>query len=189
MKPRAMATTALINKATVARLAGFGSTSLDGTGTLAAKLRDQRSDRVAEVRRAGEWQRRQPGVSLPPEQGNRGRQAVAPSGHVQGRQRRSVADPGCERTLAPGRRHVERNALGQTMCGDGGVYVRVDACQSGLSQCLRRPDANRAGIERDDYQLLATRRPANRSGLSSVQDRNGRPSDLFKELCIDSLFD
>jgi secreted trypsin-like serine protease len=38
VKPRAMAPTSLIDKATVARLVGFGSTRLDGRGSLGSKL-------------------------------------------------------------------------------------------------------------------------------------------------------
>jgi secreted trypsin-like serine protease len=137
VKPRAMATTAVINKATVARLAGFGSTSLDGTGTLAAKLEtsvpivSQKCD--GQVNGSADSQVYHCHL-------NKEIVAGKPLLH----QDTCKGDSGGPLLIqdANGRWLLagvtsRGTALGQTMCGDGGVYVRVDAYKAWITKAKK----------------------------------------------------
>lgn len=127
VKPRAMATTAAINKATVARLVGFGSTRLDGFGSLGSKLQTD-----------------VPIVS----QGCNGKVNGNADGQVYGchldheivagkpllHQDSCKGDSGGPLLIQDAKKRwllagvtSRGTALATTMCGDGGVYVRVDA--------------------------------------------------------------
>lgn len=137
VKPRARATKALIDKATVARLVGFGSTRLDGTGQLGAKLQTD-VPIVSQSCRGkvnGESDSQAYGCHL-----NREIVAGKPL----------LLHDSCKGDSG-GPLFVE-NAKGQwllagttsrgtdratTMCGDGGLYVRVDAYEKWIASVLK----------------------------------------------------
>ena len=136
--PRKMAPKALIDKATVGRIAGFGSTRLDGSGTLGAKL-----------------ETKVPIVS----QACRGTVNGVKDGQVYGCHLGHEIIAGKPLLLhdscngdSGGPLFVE-NAAGQwllagttsrgtdrgpTMCGDGGLYVRVDLYQKWIASVLKK---------------------------------------------------
>jgi hypothetical protein len=138
VKPRAVATAEVVNKATTARLVGFGSTRLDGTGSLGAKLQTD-----------------VPIVST----GCNGTVDGAADGQVYGchLNREIVAgkpllnhdsckgDSGgplfvqdaAGKWLLAGvtSRGTDRAT---TMCGDGGIYVRVDAFTKWIATALKK---------------------------------------------------
>jgi secreted trypsin-like serine protease len=137
VKPRAMAPAALIDKATMARLVGFGSTRLDGLGMLGAKLQTD-----------------VPIVS------------AGCDGKLNGRADSQVYGCHLNREIVAGKPLLLhdsckgdsggplfiKDAKGQwllagvtsrgtdlatTMCGDGGLYVRVDAYQKWIASNLK----------------------------------------------------
>jgi len=136
--PRKMAPKALIDKATVGRIVGFGSTRLDGTGMLGAKLETQ-----------------VPIVSQ------------ACRGIVNGRKDGQVYGCHLSHEIVAGKPLLlhdsckgdsggplfVKNAAGQwllagttsrgtdlttTMCGDGGLYVRIDFYQKWIASVLKK---------------------------------------------------
>jgi secreted trypsin-like serine protease len=138
VKPRAMASKALIDKAKVGRVVGFGSTRLDGTGSLGSKLQTD-----------------VPLVSL----ACRGRVDRDTDSEAYGchRNREMVAgkplllhdtckgDSGGPLFIedAKGRWLLAGTTsrgtdLATTMCGDGGLYVRVDAYQKWIKSVLKK---------------------------------------------------
>jgi trypsin len=129
VKPRPMASTALINKATVARLVGFGSTRLDGLGQLSAKLQTDvpivstgcdgelngtADSKVYACHLDREIVAGKPLLLHDSCNGDSGGPLL-----VQDAQGKWVLAGVTSRGTA----------LSTTMCGDGGVYVRVDAYQ------------------------------------------------------------
>jgi secreted trypsin-like serine protease len=138
VKPRKVAPKALIDKATVGRIAGFGSTRLDGSGMLGAKL-----------------ETKVPIVS----QACRGTVNGVKDGQVYGCHLGREIIAGKPLLLhdscngdSGGPLFVE-NAAGQwllagttsrgtdrgpTMCGDGGLYVRVDLYQTWIASVVKK---------------------------------------------------
>jgi secreted trypsin-like serine protease len=137
VKPRAMATASLIDKATVARLVGFGSTRLDGLGMLGAKLQTD-----------------VPIVS------------AGCDGNLNGRADSQVYGCHLNREIVAGKPLLLHDSckgdsggplfikdgkgpwllagvtsrgtdLATTMCGDGGLYVRVDAYQKWIASNMK----------------------------------------------------
>lgn len=138
VKPRQIAPKTLIDKATVARLVGFGSTRLDGFGQLGAKLQTD-----------------VPIVS----QACKGKVNGDPDGEVYGchLNREIVAgkplllqdsckgDSGGPLFVADSKGKwclagaTSRGTdLAKTMCGDGGIYVRVDMYASWIESVLKK---------------------------------------------------
>jgi secreted trypsin-like serine protease len=136
--PRKLATKALVDEASIAKVVGFGSTRLDGTGRLGTRLETD-----------------VPIVS------------VACRGSVGGRKDSAVYGCHLSRELVAGKPLLlhdtckgdsggplfVENAAGQwllagttsrgtdlakTMCGDGGLYVRVDAYKQWISSVVKK---------------------------------------------------
>jgi hypothetical protein len=137
VKPRAMATAEAIDQATTARLVGFGSTRLDGTGSLGAKLQTDvpivstgcngTVDGSADGQVYGCHLNREivagkPLLNHDSCKGDSGGplfvQDAAGNWLLAG-----VTSRGTDRAT--------------TMCGDGGIYVRVDAFKKWIARALK----------------------------------------------------
>jgi len=137
VKPRAMATAEVVDQASTARLVGFGSTRLDGTGSLGAKLQTD-----------------VPIVS------------TGCDGNVNGKADSEVYGCHLNREIVAGKPLLNHDSckgdsggplfvqdaagtwllagvtsrgtdLATNMCGDGGVYVRVDAFTKWIAAALK----------------------------------------------------
>lgn len=137
VKPRAMATAAVINKATVARLVGFGSTRLDGFGALGSKLQTDVPivSQGCNGKLNGKADGQVYGCHL-----NREIVAGKPLLH----QDSCKGDSGGPLLVQDSKGHwllagvTSRGTdLATTMCGDGGLYVRVDAYKKWIASAVK----------------------------------------------------
>jgi secreted trypsin-like serine protease len=133
VKPRALAPASLIDKATVARLVGFGSTRLDGLGMLGPKLQTDVPivSQGCDGKVNGKADSKVYGCHL-------NREIVA--GKPLLLHDSCKGDSGGPLFIQDEKGHwllagvTSRGTdLATTMCGDGGLYVRVDAYQKWIS--------------------------------------------------------